>query len=297
MSLRFKSELSLNLRMRSCQAELLPAGWNSRPVAVASGSGEGASALTAALSALRLADIEELPRQAALTVADEYLYYQVIDDDLGWGAALQEATLRFAADLGRDDLRVQVTPLKNGERWLAVAAAEPDVAAWTEALALSGVQLRSLHAALVEDLRRLAPQIPENDAVLALLREEGMSLVLIRDGLPVQLAWERFEAADAVTMEQRLRAFVRSVPQADECVVYLLPESQALCRYVWGGGQNQGYGGAHGQVTGLVPAPLDGMPRPSTLPLGARGAAASLQSTAGVSAAGGSATGRDGGAA
>ncbi|MGY0194543.1 hypothetical protein ACWA7J_05640 [Leptothrix sp. BB-4] len=261
--------------MRSCQAELLPAGWNSRPIAVASGSGEGAGALTAALSALRLADIDELPRQAALTVADEYLYYLLLDEDLGWGAALQEATLRFAADLGRDDLRVQVLPLRNGERWLAVAAAEPDVQAWTEALSMSGVQLQHLHAALVEDLRRLAPQIPENDAVLALLREEGMSLVHVRDGLPAQLAWERFEAADAVTMEQRLRAFVRSVPQADECVVYLLPESQALCRYVWGGGQ----GGGHGQAGALVPAPLDGMPRPSTMPLGARGAAASLQAS------------------
>lgn len=287
MSLRFKSELRLSLRMRSCQAELLPAGWNTRPIAVASGSGEGASALTAALSALRLADIEELPRQAALTVADEWLYYLLLDEDLGWSQALQEATLRFAADLGRDDLRVQVTPLNHGERWLAVAAAEPDVAAWTEALALSGVQLRSLNAALVEDLRRLAPQIPENDAVLALLREEGMSLVLIRDGLPTQLAWERFDAADAVTMEQRLRAFVRSVPQADECVVYLLPESQALCRYVWGGGQNTGFGTAHGAVAGLVPAPLDGMPKPSTMPLGARGAAASLQASAAGTASSG----------
>ena len=42
----------------------------------------------------------------------------------GWGPlspdarqALQEATMRFAADLGRDDLRVQVVPLQHGERW------------------------------------------------------------------------------------------------------------------------------------------------------------------------------------
>ncbi|MDP4300543.1 hypothetical protein [Leptothrix discophora] len=288
MSLRFKSELRLNLRMRSCQAELLPPGWNSVPSAVASGSGEGATALSAALSALRLADIQELPRQAALTVGDEYLYYQLLDADLGWGQALQEATMRFSADLGRDDLRVQVVPLQQGERWLAVAAPEPDVQAWSEALALSGVQLQSLHAALVEDLRRLAPQIPENDAVLALLREEGMSLVHIRDGVPAQLAWERFEAADAVTMEQRLRAFVRSVPKADECVVYLLPESQALCRYVWGGSQA---GAMQGQATGLVPAPLDGMPRPSAMPLGARGAAASLAGSGGTGSAASSSAG------
>ena len=64
MSLRFKSELRLELRMRSCQAELLPPGWRTRPAAVASGTGEGAAALNAAMSALRLADVDELPGKA-----------------------------------------------------------------------------------------------------------------------------------------------------------------------------------------------------------------------------------------
>ena len=60
---------------------------------MASGSGEGASALTAALSALRLADIEELPRQAALTVADEWLYYLLLDEDSDFDAAEQRLGL------------------------------------------------------------------------------------------------------------------------------------------------------------------------------------------------------------
>lgn len=256
MSLRFKSELRLELRMRSCQAELLPPGWQTRPAAVASGTGEGASALNAAMSALRLADVDELPGKASLTVADEYLYYRLIDADLSWSEALQEAVAAFTEDLGRDDLRVQVIPLKNGQRWIAAAVPEADVTAWSESLALAGVRLSHLHGALVEDLRQLASQIPDDDAVIALLREEGMSLVKLQDGVPAVLAWERFDASDSVTMEQRLRAFVRSVtPSANaECVVYLLPESKALCRYTW----------ANGQQPGLIAAPLDNTARGST---------------------------------
>lgn len=253
MSLRFKSELRLELRIRSCQAELMPAGWRSRPAAVASGTGEGAAALNAALSALRLADVDELPGTASLTVADEYLYYRLLDDELGWAEALQEASAGFSEDLGRDDLRVQVIPLNNGRRWIAAAVPEPDVIAWREALALAGVRLEHLHGALIEDLRLLAPQVPEDDAVIALLREEGMSLVHLQAGLPVALGWERFEASDSATMEHRLRAFVRAaaVPSDTERVVYLLPESKALCRYVWG----------QGQQFGLIAAPLAGARR------------------------------------
>jgi hypothetical protein len=256
VSLRFKSELRLELRMRSCQVELLPPGWRTQPSAVASGTGEGAAALNAAMSALRLADVDELPGKASLTVADEYLYYRLIDTDLSWSEALQEAVASFTEDLGRDDLRVQVIPLKNGLRWIAAAVPEADVIAWSESLALAGVQLTHLRSALVEDLRMLASQIPDDEAVIALLREEGMSLVKLQGGVPAVLAWERFEASDSVTMEQRLRAFVRSVttPANTECVVYLLPESKALARYTW----------AHGLQQGMVAAPLDGTARGST---------------------------------
>jgi hypothetical protein len=253
VSLRFKSELRLELRMRSCQVELLPPGWRTRPAAVASGTGEGATALNAAMSALRLADVDRLPGTASLTVADEYLYYRLIDDELSWSEALQEAVAAFTEDLGRDDLRVQVIPLDNGSKWIAAAVPEADVITWSESLALSGVRLEHVRGALIEDLRQLAPQIPEDDAVIALLREEGMSLVKLHDGVPALLAWERFDASDSVTMEQRLRAFVRSagIPANTECVVYLLPESKALCRYVWG----------QGQQPGLIAAPLGGSAR------------------------------------
>jgi hypothetical protein len=58
VSLRWRSELLLELRMRGCQAQLLGAGWTQQSQASASAGGSGGSALSAALAALRLADVE-----------------------------------------------------------------------------------------------------------------------------------------------------------------------------------------------------------------------------------------------
>ena len=245
MSLRFRSELRLQLHRRSCVAELLPAGWSGAPATSASGSGDGAQALTAALGALQLAEVHSLPRRARLVVADEYLYYLVLDEDLDWAEAEQEARARLTDALGITDLRVQVLPLAGGRRWLAAAVTEADLAAWTDALALAGIRIHHLHPALIEDLRHLTPQIPEDDAVIGLLRDDGISLVRLVDGLPAALAWERLDPGDVVTMEQRLRAFVREsartvADRAGECVVYLLPHSKTLCRYVWSARSRRG---------------------------------------------------------
>jgi hypothetical protein len=245
VSLRFRSELRLQLHRRSCVAELLPAGWSGAPGTSASGSGDGASALTAALSALQLAEVHRLPRRARLIVADEFLYYLVLDEDLDWAEAEQEARARLSDALGITELHVQVLPLAGGRRWLAAAVTEADLAAWTDALALAGIRIHHLHPALIEDLRHLTPQIPEDDAVIGLLRDDGISLVRLVDGLPAALGWERLDPGDVVTMEQRLRAFVREsarsvADRTGECVVYLLPHSKTLCRYVWSARSRRG---------------------------------------------------------
>ena len=242
MSLRFRNELRMELRMGSCHVEMSGRGWRPRPAAVADGTGAGAAALSAALQALRLTEIESLPTVARLTVADEYVYYALLDEGLSPQAAREQAQLRFADVLERSDLRVQVMPLGGSSasrRWLAAAVAEQDLQAWSDAMAQVGVRLTHLHAALIEDLRQLADQIREDDAVIALLRDEGVSLVRLREGLPIALAWERFDADLPDSLEQRLRAFIRAAAAeasvGHQCVIYLLPESKALCRYVWDG--------------------------------------------------------------
>ena len=50
MSLRWRSELLLELRMRGCQAQLLGPGWTQQSQASASAGGSGSSALSAAQS-------------------------------------------------------------------------------------------------------------------------------------------------------------------------------------------------------------------------------------------------------
>lgn len=247
----------MDLRMRSCRVELTGRGWRSRPRAVADGSGHGSAALGSALQALRLADIDELPTVARLTVADEYVFYALLEADLTPSQARAQARECLAHTLQRSDLRVQVMPLGRGSgtgrRWLAAAVAENDLQAWEATLRESGVRLTHLHTALIEDLRSLATSIPEDDAVIALLREEGVSLVRLREGLPVALAWERYDDDLPQSLEQRLRGFVRAAAAAagvgHQCVIYLLPESRALCRYVWDGRD----------LPGLFPRPLDGI--------------------------------------
>lgn len=267
MSLRFRNELRMTLRVGSCHVELSGRGWRPQPAAVAVGTGAGAAALSAALQALRLTEVDALPTVARLTVADEYVYHALLDEGLSAEAAREQARLRFADALERHDLRVQVMPWGNGtrgngsgsgsgssrsrgRRWLAAAVTESDLQAWSAALAQAGLRLTHLQTAMIEDLRTLAEQIPEPDAVVALLRDEGVSLVRLHAGLPIALAWERFDADLPDSLEQRLRAFIRGAADeagvGDQCVIYLLPESKAVCRYVWDGRD----------LPGLFPPPL-----------------------------------------
>ncbi len=251
MSLRFRNELRMELRMRSCQVELLGRGWNRPPLAVANGTGSGVAALNAALQALKLTEVDSLPSVARLTVADEYVHHALVEADGGAEEAVEAARVHYAQALQRHDLRVQVIPLDRKSRWLAAAVIDTDLQAWRQTLEQVGLQLTHLHTALIEDLRELAPQIPEDDAVIALLREEGISLVRLKESLPVALAWERLDTSVPQALDDRLRAFVREaasrVGVGHQCVVYLLPESRALCRCVWDGRD----------LPGLLPLPQE----------------------------------------
>lgn len=253
MSLRLTNELHLELRLGSCHVELVRPGWNRAPVAVADGSGIGAASLCAALQALRLTEVTDWPSTARLTVADELACHALLNGDLSRDAAMTLARTRFCAALDRDDLRVQVMPLGGSQRWLAAAVTHSDLDLWRDALDQFDVRLTRLHTALLEDLRRLARDIPEDDAVIALLRDEGVSLVRLRRGLPVSLAWNRFDACQPDSLEDSLRRFVRTAAAEvrfdRQCVIYLLPPSRALCRYVWDGND----------LPGLLRRPLAGI--------------------------------------
>ncbi|MFM2054425.1 MAG: hypothetical protein RL456_2462 [Pseudomonadota bacterium] len=255
MSLRWRAELRLDLRMRGCHAHLLGPGWSRQSDASASGGGSGAAALAAALSALRLADVDTLPATARLRVSDEYVLHLLLEDEgsIGpgrrrAGVLAQRARASFDQALGPGERRILLLPLGAGRRWLASAIEAGDLAAWQDALQQAGVRLAGVEPALHEEWRRLRGQIRDEDAVLVLLRDEGATLMRLVQGVAVDLAWERFDTGDAGTLERRIRAFARSphgtrrrpgwaqtdgAGHADPApVIYMLPESGTLCRYV-----------------------------------------------------------------
>lgn len=252
MSLRWRSELLLDLRMRGCHAHLLGPGWSSLSQASASGGGSGAAALSAALSALRLADVDTLPTTARLRVADEYVLHMLIDMTGTRPELLRHAEAQFGQALGSSERHIMLLPLDGKRHWVASAVEASELALWTEALSHAGVRLTDLEPSLFDEWRELHGQITDNDAVLVLLREEGATLMRLIAGQPVDMLWERFEPGDVRTLERRVRAFARTphgaqrrprwadtngagaVPTGPGTqAIYLLPESKTLCRYVW----------------------------------------------------------------
>lgn len=234
MSRLWKSELRLELRTNVCYAALHSGGLHRRVLASASAPGRGAAAITAAIEALRMADSPFLSADARLTVADEYIDFALLPGHLSATAAEKRAKEQFAAALGHDELLVHVLPLPGHRGWLAAAIDLTDFDAWTEALLNDGVTLRHIHPSLIEDLRNLHARIVEEDAVLVLLREEGATLMRLEDGVPAALVWERFDASNHLALDSRLRRFARRTGERADgaTVVYMLPQSQALCRFV-----------------------------------------------------------------
>lgn len=204
MSLPWKSELQLRLQRGRCEARLL-APWSRRVLAEAEALGTPPGSIGAALQGLA-AQGQALPAQARLLVPDEHTYLALRPPCIRWEKARDEARAHFEQTLGRSDLLVQVTPLPRAAGWLAAALEPADLAAWRDALAAARVQLASVRLALLDDLAHVAPRAPD-DASIALLRDEGMSLLRLAGGVPVEICWERCDPHSLHCMEQRLLAF------------------------------------------------------------------------------------------
>lgn len=233
LSRPWKRELRLELRTNACYAVLHDVGVQRRVLASASAAGRGAAAIQAAIAALRRADSDWLSLDARLTVADEYLHFLLLPGTLDPREAERLARRRFARRVGHGELLVQTIELPGRRSRLAAAITLADFDAWTDALLMAGVTLQHIHPALTEDLLALAPRIDEPDAVLVLLREEGATLVRIEDGTPAALQWEPLDAQQRTALDARLHRFARASGGDDgPVVVYMLPPSKALCRFV-----------------------------------------------------------------
>lgn len=223
MSRPWKSELCVRLGRGATAVQRL-APWSRRLLDEVHAAGAPAQALPAALAALRERAPAPLPAQARLLVPDELAYLWLVAGGNGWHAARQAALAQFAATLGRQDLVVQVLALPGSAGWLAAAIEPEHLQAWQRALADAGVRLAQVQLQLLDDLRRLAAQVPD-EAVLALLREEGTTLLRIERGVAVELSWERCDPRALRLVEQRLLAFQGAIVSSQPPSVWMLCRS------------------------------------------------------------------------
>lgn len=224
MSRPWKSELCVRLGRGATAVQRL-APWSRRVLDAACAEGAPEQALPAALAALREREpATPLPAQARLRVPDELAYLSLIAGGSGWPAAHQAAATHFAATLGRQDLVVQVVPMPGAAAWLAAAIEPGDLQAWQRMLADAGVRLAHVELQLLDDLRQLAAQVPD-EAIVALLRDEGSTLLRIERGTPVELSWERCDPRALRLVEQRLLAFQGAIVSSQPPAVWMLCRS------------------------------------------------------------------------
>lgn len=201
MSLLPKSELALRVGPRHCRGQ-----W--RGVAHAAA---GDTALAGALEGLAAPG----PRRAALSVEDEFVYFASLPANTRWNDALGAAQDYFAAMLGEAESLVGITLTPCGRRWIAAAIELAQVQAWEDALAGHGIALSAVRPALLDDLARLRREVRLDDGLLALVRDEGVSLVTLHRGGVQDVAWERCDVADVEALAQRIAA----IDAASVCLV------------------------------------------------------------------------------
>ena len=119
---------------------------------------------------------------------------------------------------------VDTTLAPCGSRWIAAAIDAVQVGAWRDALEARGIDLRSVRPALLEDLWSLRPHITLRDGLLVLVRSEGASMIGLRGNAVSEIAWERCDVADGVTLGERIDTAL-----LDRCTADEAPSPVSVC--------------------------------------------------------------------
>ncbi len=225
MSPLWKSELVIRLGREQSTAQVLGA-WRRQVTARASARAPLAEAVPALLQALRDQGLAEPPKHVRLLVPDEHAYLALLPADTTWQRARERGADHFAAALGRQDLEVQVVALPGGQWWLAAAIETRDLTAWRQQLGSAGLVLHQVGLALLDDLAAIAQRVADH-GVVAVLREEGVTLLRVAHGAPVELAWERCDPHAQSCIEQRLLAFQGAGEARKTDRLLMLCQSQA----------------------------------------------------------------------
>lgn len=221
MALRLRSELWVRIGPQHCALALWRAGWRSHPAVALSMAGDWPeAALRSALQAVRRTG-HALPRSAVVVVEDECLSYYLLPAQHRWRDAVDRARALFAVNTGDEALQVTLGLAPGGQRWLAAAVSGELVHGLGAALGSQGVAIRSMRAALAEDLQYRRADLPRGDALVALLRQRGLQLMALRHGALEALCWESCQVDVPYTVRERLMGFAvrQGLENAETCVL------------------------------------------------------------------------------
>ncbi len=238
MPWHWTSSLRLHLGLKDCRVVRWSAGWSPRIEAEALGQGGDRIALHAALDALQLADdMPWGPQRAELILADEHLLHSLVQAEHA-EMARERVLQTLRRDTGHGDWSVFLCGLpqaagSSGSQWLAAACPNTDVRRWHAELAARQITVTRVRSALMLEWSDLLVQAHGTaHAVGAWVREEGLTLMRLHEGVPVAVTWEPLDPEDEPALHQRLRAFVDD-PAAGTApgLVLLHTASGAWCRW------------------------------------------------------------------
>lgn len=239
MPWHWTNKLQARLHLQTCQLVRWDAGWSRHASACAEGAGTGSLALRDALSTLAQIDARGLPERLELVVADEYVHHCLVTADTSLQAHAQ-AFQALGDTFGATHWHLELMPLPSSAthhetRWLIAAISLDDLTHWHREAARFGLETAHLRSALMADLgSRLQGSTPAaGHAVAAWVREQGMSLVRLRHGVPVDVTWEHVDPGDELALRRRLLAFVERTGGGQPHTVTLEGPSRAHCEFRW----------------------------------------------------------------
>jgi hypothetical protein len=215
VSLLLRNELRIRVSAQACEAQVWHAGWARRPAAVARVVGGNDGQLEQTLDAL-LDQGQVLPRRAAISVADEFLYFAVLPASGSGKDAQAQARDHFAESLGDEELLVSVQLSPDNGRWLAVALPVTLLETWRHALATLGVTVRSISAGLFDDLWHWQVSWPKGDELIVLRRDQGVMCLGVLSGAVHSIGWERCDVSQVEVWCARVQACAERLAAARE---------------------------------------------------------------------------------
>jgi hypothetical protein len=227
VSLLLRSEIRVRLGSRHCSAELWRAGWSVAPVArvVIDDDAEPLLRALDALSEQRGA----LSGQVHLSLEDEWVYFMMLPGEGSASQVRSQAVSMFESSLGAGDWRVEVSLAPCGTRWAAFAIQDELLLDWQARLSGRELDLVSVRPALLSDLSGLRRAVAIDRGVLALVRSEGMTLVMLdREGVN-DLQWQRCDASNSAEVMHRVdEALSLMASQDDGATVRPLPNASLV---------------------------------------------------------------------